>query len=121
MTVENDKFRANLIFPKSFFFIWIFLNRGQMSVVEKGKIMVSEEDRDHMKHRAHTRFSLVGGKRVGERTKWVIPQLYSNGGRLILYCILLQLYLYSHNELGPEPLALKIAFRIRAHCWVGSC
>ena len=40
-----------------------------MSVVEKGKIMVSEEDRDHMKHRAHTLFSLAGGKRVGERTK----------------------------------------------------
>ena len=24
MTVENDQFRANLIFPKSFSFIWIF-------------------------------------------------------------------------------------------------
>ena len=39
-----------------------------MSVVEKGKTMVSREERNHMRHRAHTRSSLAGGKARGRRT-----------------------------------------------------
>ena len=40
-----------------------------MSVVEKGKTMVSREERNHMRHRAHTRSSLAGEKARGRRTK----------------------------------------------------
>jgi len=37
-------------------------------VVEKGKSMMSREERSHMRHRAHTRSSLAGGKARGRRT-----------------------------------------------------
>ena len=37
-------------------------------MVEKGKSMMSREERSHMRHRAHTRSSLAGGKARGRRT-----------------------------------------------------